>query len=105
MKLNQKGRELFDKWQKIYYAENDKLGGNSSEGELIEGWCIIDNYEYIKNVQDECALLIYGYEEDALANVEEWQEWENATDDTIFDQKLMFTYGELKAEIKKYLEE
>ena len=101
MKLNQKGRELFDKWQNIYYTENDNLGGNWREGNLIEGWCIIDNYEYIKNIHDECGLLIYGYEEDALYHVEEWQEMENATDDTIYDKKLMFTYGELKAELKK----
>ena len=105
MKLNQKGIEAFKKWDKIYCAENDRLGGDSGNGEFIEGWCIIDDYEHIKSITDESELLIYGYETNALAMIEEWQELENATDTTIFDKKLGFTFGELKAEINKYLEE
>ena len=105
MKLNQKGVELIKKWDRVYCAENDKLGGNSSIGEFVEGWTIIDDYEHIKTINDECGLLLYGYESDALAFVEEWQERDRANDCTIYDKRLKFTYGELKTEIKKYLED
>ena len=71
MKMNDKGKELCEIWRQNYYKENDKLGGNSVEGDFVEGWCIIDNYEYIHNLNDECGLWLYGYDENALAEVED----------------------------------
>ena len=100
MKLNEKGKELYKVWEQNYYKENDLLGGNSAEGDLIEGWSIVDNNDYIKNITDECGLLIFGYGEWAIETVEEWiDKWGN---DTIglFD----FTYADVIKELLKYFE-
>lgn len=101
MKLNAKGIELHDIWEQNYFKENDRLGGNSAEGDYVEGWCIIDNGDYVKTLTDECGLLIYGYKEDAIYVVKEWME--NCKDEDIcgFD----FTFKEVLNELKKYIEE
>lgn len=97
MKLNKQGWELYKIWEQNYYKENDKLGGNSADGDFIEGWSIIDNIDYIKNITDECGLLIFGYGEDAIDTVDEWLKY---GDDTVgsFD----FTYINVREELLKY---
>ena len=50
MKLNAKGKEMYNIWEKHYCNENDKLGGNSASGDFVEGWCIIDNNKYVKTL-------------------------------------------------------
>lgn len=72
MKLNEKGKELYDIWYKNYCKENDAMGGNSAEGDFVDGWSIIDNCFYVKNITDECGVLIFGYEERAIEVVDEW---------------------------------
>lgn len=99
MKLNEKGWELWGIWETNYCNENDKLGGNSAEGDFVEGWCIIDNDEYIKNITDECGILIYGYEDDALEVLDEWIE---DGDDEVGE--LGFTYADVRKELSKYFE-
>jgi hypothetical protein len=99
MKLNEKGIELYDIWAKKYADENDRLGGNSEKGDFVEGWCIIDNFNYIKNITDECGLLIFGYNEGALDTVEEWIE-----DGDSEIGNLGFTYTDVRNELLKYFE-
>ena len=72
MKLNSKGKELYDLWYQNYCKGNDKLGGNSADGDFVEGWSIIDNTDYIKTLTDVCGLLIFGYDNDAIYTVEDW---------------------------------
>ena len=106
MKLNRKGEELYKIWQNNYYAENDKLGGDSASGQLVEGWCIIDNYDYIKTLTDECGLLIFGYDDNAVNVINEWIE-EYGEDDVCFkdiDGKA-YTFAEVKDELLKYFTE
>lgn len=100
MKLNEKGIELCDIWTKKYADENDRLGGNSKEGDFVEGWCIIDNDEHIKTITDECGLLLFAYEEDVFNILDEW---EKDTDET---EKICggFTIPEVKKELLKYVE-
>lgn len=100
MKLNKKGRELFDIWQRNYCKENDKLGGNSANGDFVEGWCIIDNFDYIKNITDECGLLIFGYDDDAISVVDEWLEEGDCE-----IGNLGFSYTDVKNELLKYFED
>ena len=100
MKLNAKGNELYDIWWKNYCKENDKLGGNSANGDFVEGWSIIDNTDYITNITDECGLLIFGYEEAAIEVVEEWI---NDLGNEKFSP-FNFTYEDIKEELKKYFE-
>ncbi len=102
MKLNAKGNELFDIWEQNYHKENDRLGGNSANGDYVEGWCIIDNDDYIKNITDECGLLIFGYYDDAVYIVEEWIE--DYGNEKISIGSFEFTYEDVLNELKKYFE-
>ena len=96
MKLNSKGKELYDLWYQNYCKENDKLGGNSADGDFVEGWSIIDNTDYIKTLTDVCGLLIFGYDNDAVYTVEDWiKHYGNET-------AYGFTYEEIKTELLKY---
>lgn len=99
MKLNEKGKVLYDIWWKNYCKENDILGGNSAEHNFVEGWSIIDNFDYIKNITDECGLLIFGYEESAIDTVNEWLE-----DGDCEIGNLGFTYTDVRNELYKYFE-
>lgn len=101
MKLNAKGKELYNIWEQNYCKENDKLGGNSANGDYVEGWCIIDNDNYVKTLTDECGLLIFGYDDGAIDTVNEWIEMYGA-DDVIFNG---YTCADVKAELLKYFEE
>lgn len=99
MKLNEKGKELYDIWDKNYCKENDKLGGNSANGDFVEGWCIIDNDDYVKTLTDECGLLIFGYDDNAVNIVEEWME-DYGNEKAVFG----YTYEEIRNELLKYFE-
>lgn len=105
MKLNDKGKELYKIWEQNYYKENDNLDGNSAEGDFVEGWSIIDNYDYIKTLTDECGLWIFGYDDGAIDHAEECIELYGA-DDIIFTDCTgeNFTCADIKAELLKYFE-
>ena len=105
MKLNEKGRKVYDIWEQKYHKENDKLGGNSAEGDFVEGWCIIDNNEYIKSLTDFCGMLIFGYDEDALWMVEDWID-AYGKDDVIFTDcdGNIYTCMDVKIELFNYFE-
>ena len=98
MKMNIKGKELYKLWEQKYYTENDKLGGNSAEGDFVEGWSIVDNTDYIKTLSDVCGLLIFGYDNDAVNTVDEWMEIYGN------EKAYGFTYEEIKVELLKYFE-
>lgn len=100
MKLNDKGKELWDIWEQNYFKENDNLGGNSAEYDFVDGWCIIDNDEYVKDLTDECGLLIYGYDDSAVDVVDEWIEMYGANN-VIFKN---YTCIDVKNELLKYFE-
>lgn len=97
MKLTNEGVALNNEWYEKYCHENDKLGGNSAEGDFVEGWCIIDNGDYVKTVKDVCGVLVFGYEANALNALEDWF-YGCADDYEIYG----FTYDEIKAELLKY---
>ena len=73
MKLNAKGIELYNKWETIYYAELDKLRKKYNDPDYFEGWCIIDNFEHIKTLEDEVGLFVLGYENDLPWMFEDWK--------------------------------
>lgn len=100
MKLNEKGKELYDIWYKNYCKENDNLGGNSAEGDFVEGWSIIDTFYYVKNITDECGVLIFGYEEKAIEVVDEWLK----DGDEDMGGHLDFTLSDVRNELLKYFE-
>ena len=100
MQLNKKGWELWETWHKLYHAENNKLGGDSENGYFVDGWCIIDNTEYIKNITDQCGLLIFGYDDYAIDTVTEWiEKWGNET-----IHPYEFTWADVIERLKQYYE-
>ena len=101
MKLNEKGRALWSKWDAIYTAENDRLGGDSANGYYIEGWSIIDTDEFVKSITDECGLLIFGYDDDSVRHVEEFIRSDGDQKWWSFD----FTAEDLRQELLKYFEQ
>lgn len=102
MKLNEAGKKLYDIWAEKYFKENDRLGGNSDEGEFVDGWCIIDNADFVKSITDDCGLMIFGYDENAIDHITECIDMYGA-DDVCGD--LGYTFGDLKNELEKYFEE
>ena len=100
MKLNQAGKKLFNIWGEKFYKENDRLGGNSSEGEFVGGWCIIDNSDFIKSITDNCGLWIFGYDEGAIDEIDNCIEIFGDTQCGKHD----YTFGDLKNELLKYFE-
>lgn len=100
MKMNEKGKALYKIWEENYYKENDNLGGDSANGDLVEGWSIIDNFDYIHNLTDECGLWLFGYGENALAEIEERIEKYGEYEICVFD----YTFEDLKKEMLKYFD-
>lgn len=104
MKLNNLGKKIYDEWYEKYCAENDRLGGNSSCGDFVDGWCIIDNIDYIKTKDDAVGLMIFGYDGYALDVVNEWIDDEFVKYDSKVYDYMNFTFAELIEELKKYYE-
>lgn len=69
MKLNAKGMELFDKWEHIYFEELEKQREQRGDEDYFEGWCIIDDFDHIHDINDEIGLLIFGYDDNAIYHV------------------------------------
>lgn len=97
--MKEKWKTVFDKWQRIYYEENDRLGGNSKEGDFIEGWCIIENDIFVKSLEDAAGLLIFGYDTNVFDTLQEWIKMDGE-DGTYFGYPLK----EIVKEVQKYFE-
>lgn len=98
MKLNAKGEKLRRKWERIYLDELEKIRKETNDPQFFEGWCIIDDFDHIRNVEDEIGLLLYGYDDAAMGHLMEW-----ATDP---DEVYIFgkTYRELVEMMKDYFD-
>lgn len=72
-KLTEEGWELFRKWEKIYEDERERIASELNDPDYTEGWCIIDNYDFVKTVEDEVGLLIFGYDEGIGSYFEFWE--------------------------------
>ena len=66
MKLNEKGKALADKWYGIYRDEIHKIREETNDPGYDEGWCVIDDYDHIRSVEDECGVLLQGYDDNAF---------------------------------------
>lgn len=73
-KLTEKGIAERDRMEQKYYAELGVLRKEKNDPEYLEGWCIIDTDKYIKTLDDEIALLVYGYDDDVLDTISEWND-------------------------------
>lgn len=101
MEFNEKGWDLFNTWSKKYANENDRLGGNSSEGEFVEGWCIIENNNFVKTPEDVVGLYLFGYDTDIFYMIDEWKKNGINGSDCVWDG-INLTLDEFEKEIEKY---
>lgn len=87
-KLNNAGWKVFNDWDKKYNAELERLRKELNDPEYMEGWFIIDNYDYVKTVGDEIGLLVFGYDDHLMWMFDEWREMG-------FDKEVFFrdSYG------------
>ena len=67
--LNEAGWELYSEWEMIYHAELNRLRAEQNDPDFHEGWCIIDNEHFVRNIEDEVGLRIFGYDNDAIWQV------------------------------------
>ena len=105
MKLNKKGEKLFDIWAQKYYTENDRLGGDSENGDFVDGWGIIENSDFVETSADLIGLYLYGYNIHVFDIVDEWQECSNALGTDNIWNGIDMSFDEFKKEIRKYFEE
>ena len=73
-KLNAKGWELYKEWERIYEDELHRLQDEMHDPDFVEGWCIIDDYRFVKTVEDQVGLLVFGYDEGVGAYFDFWTE-------------------------------
>lgn len=99
VRFKESAKPIYEKWESIYCEENDRLGGNSENGEFVDGWCIIENDDFIKTLDDVVGLYIFGYGEDALGTIDEWIE-RYGEEDRCFKFKLI----DVMHEMEKYFE-
>lgn len=75
MVLNEKGKAAVEMIDKYYEQERAWLDQHPEDFYHDEyGWCIIDDSRYIKTFEDECALLVYGYDDGVFEHLEWWAE-------------------------------
>lgn len=102
MKLNAKGKAAVEKMDKYYTQERAWLDQHPEDFYHDEyGWCIIDDSRYIKTFEDECDLLVYGYDDYAFAHLEDWAE----QDGWDAEYTMGHTIREYYDEIETYFEE
>lgn len=70
--LTEEGWKAYARMERNYYTELAELRCERNEPDYCEGWCIIDNFKYIKNIDDEVDLLIFGYAEDVYGVIADW---------------------------------
>ena len=101
MEFNKKGWDLYNTWSEKYSNENDKLGGNSSESEFVEGWCIIENNEFVKTPEDVIGLYLFGYDTNIFSIIDKWRDQGMKGSDYVFDG-INLTLDDFETEMKKY---
>lgn len=100
-KMNAAAEELYKKWENIYHQELERLRKEKNDPEFHEGWCIIENDNFIKSLDDVVGLLIFGYDDNALYTVGMWID-DDGEEDTYWGYRLKDIYSELE---KYYREE
>ena len=104
MKLNKKGWELFDEWESKYWNELERLKKEKNNPNYHEGWCIIENDDFVKTPEDLVGLYLFGYDEHIFDIIDEWKEtFELSGSDNVWDG-IDMTFGEFEKEMKKYFD-
>lgn len=103
MKINDKGIALQNKMCALHESVIRKIRIERNDDDYDEGWTVIDDDDYIKTLEDEIALLLYGYDGYAVDVVQEWMCQYGAYDYININGKL-YTNKEVYDELMKYFE-
>lgn len=104
MELNKKGWELFDKWESKYWNELERLQKEKNNPNYYEGWCIIENDNFVKTPEDLVGLYLFGYCDHIFDIIDEWKETlELSGSDNVWDY-IDMTFDELEEEMEKYFD-
>ena len=103
-KLTEKGWEKFNEWYKNYQTELERLRLLYNDKDYEEGWSIIDNYDYVKTLDDEVGLLIFGYDESIGYYFDEWEKY---IDDVCFVDinGVEYTFRQVEEAVEPYYTE
>ena len=97
MELNEKGKAAYARMEKNYNNERAWLETHPEDPYHDElGWCIIDNDDYVKNFEDECALLVFGYDDQVFFHLEEWAEINGWDAEYVFGHTTKEYYDEIR---------
>lgn len=104
--MNEEGKKLFDKWMKVYEDELERLRKALNDEEYVEGWSIIDDYDFVKTIEDEVGLLIFGYDDYLPNQFDEWHKFYD--EDEVFFTDFYgkdYTLKEVEELAMKYYED
>ena len=71
-RLTDEGWKAYANMERNYYTELAELRCERNEPDYCEGWSIICDDRYVKTIDDEVDLLIFGYEEDVYGVIADW---------------------------------
>lgn len=96
--LNANGQKLYEKFERFHRERIDEIRKETGDYDYTEGWCVIDNSEYVKTLEDVCGIIIYGYDNDGIDHICEYigDYGENSEYD------LGFTARQVLVELMKY---
>lgn len=95
VRMKDSAKLIYDKWETKYWNELKRLKKEYNEPDYHEGWCIIDNDDFIKTLDDVVGLFIFGYDDNALGTIDEWIEI-YGENDTYYGFKLVDIMHELE---------
>jgi hypothetical protein len=99
VRMKENAKPIYDKWETKYWNELERLKKENNNPDYHEGWCIIENDNFVKTLDDVVGLMIFGYDDNALGTIDEWIEMDGE-DDTYFGFKLV----DIMHELEKYFE-
>ena len=100
MKLNAKGMELYNKWQKIWDEATRLSVEEHGEKNAEYGWSSIEDYGFVNNIEDEVGLMVAVYYDTTPWDIMDLAESHHSTKDDEFT--FGTTYGEFLAMLKPY---
>ena len=98
-KMKEIANPIYEEWEAKYHNELKRLQEEKKDPDYHEGWCIIENSNFVKTLDDVVGLLIFGYDDNALGTIDEWiGEW--GENDLYFGFKLV----DIMHALEKYFE-
>lgn len=99
VRMKDSAKHIYDKWETKYRNELERLKNEYNDPDYHEGWCIIDNDDFVKTLDDVVGLFIFGYHDNALGTIDEWIEI-YGENDTYYGFKLV----DIMHKLEKYFE-